>query len=39
MAVPEFLRMQVTDSYRNEIFKLLPRSAKLINVPGDYGEK
>jgi len=34
--MPEWLRMQVTDSYRNEIFKTLPRSAKLINVPMDY---
>jgi hypothetical protein len=39
MAVREGLQMQVTDSYRNEMFKLPPRWDNLIKVPGDYGKK
>jgi hypothetical protein len=39
MAVRERLKMQEPDLYSDEIFKLVPRWDKSINVLGDYVEK
>jgi hypothetical protein len=39
MAVHELLQMQELDFYCVEIFKLVPRWYKGINVIGDYVEK
>jgi hypothetical protein len=39
MAAVELLRMLQPDIYRGGCFKLVPRSAKCINVLGKYVEK
>jgi hypothetical protein len=39
MAVREWLQMQKPDFCCDGIFKLVPRSEKCMNKPGDYVEK
>jgi hypothetical protein len=39
MAAGERLRMQGSDFYRDEIFKIVPRWGKCINMLGGWVEK